>query len=149
MRLPLLLTVVLCVIVKVSGQAALTWKNVTDFAPWSRRFGHKAVNLGFDMDIYLMGGRSGKCLFNDVWMSSDAETWTQLPDAPWSRRYDFGAVSHFEEIFVIGGETGCCLKNDIWKSANPAANWTSLGNAPFEPRASFGLVSFLGKYKLP
>eukprot|EP01029_Cantina_marsupialis_P020030 TRINITY_DN4666_c0_g1_i1.p1 TRINITY_DN4666_c0_g1~~TRINITY_DN4666_c0_g1_i1.p1 ORF type:complete len:103 (-),score=10.74 TRINITY_DN4666_c0_g1_i1:79-387(-) len=70
-------------------------------------------------------------------------------DAPWSRRYDFGAVSHFEEIFVIGGETGCCLKNDIWKSANPAANWTSLGNAPFEPRASFGLVSFLGKYKLP
>lgn len=81
----------------------LNWTLVTDDAPFGKRSGH--TTLIFNNHIYLIAGRINaevnstdrpttdpdfvinKNYSNDVWMSEDAQSWTQLtPNAGFASR---------------------------------------------------------------
>jgi N-acetylneuraminic acid mutarotase len=80
--------------------------------------------------MWVMGG-FGNGLKNDVWYSSDGETWTQATSsASWSVRKGHTSVVYNNKIWVIGGLDG----NDVWYSsdgiswtqATSSASWSSL-----------------------
>lgn len=82
--------------------------------------------------VYLMGGWDGATRNNEVYVSGDMVQWTQLPNAPWSARYGFCAVSFNNRLYVLGGNDGSNL-NDVWWTTD-GVNWTQSVNAPWAIR---------------
>ena len=104
---------------------------------WSRRSSHTSVV--FDSKIWIMGG-AGTGYLNDVWSSTDGETWTEsTPEGSspkdtagedanwWAARYDHTSVvfdpdGKGERIWVLGGR-GTKNLNDVWSSPD-GSTWT-------------------------
>jgi len=86
-----------------------------------------------------MGGYDGSYK-NDVWYSSDGETWTQATSsAPWSARSYNTSVVYNNKIWVIGGfrfyDVNFILFKDVWYSSD-GINWTqATSSAPWSARA--------------
>eukprot|EP01029_Cantina_marsupialis_P017517 TRINITY_DN3936_c0_g1_i2.p1 TRINITY_DN3936_c0_g1~~TRINITY_DN3936_c0_g1_i2.p1 ORF type:complete len:112 (+),score=26.64 TRINITY_DN3936_c0_g1_i2:106-441(+) len=87
--------IVLCLLLTkklVRAQATLVWTEELENAPWLNRFGHKGINFG--SDLFVFGGRVGKCVLNDVWTATEIDQWTEVEnDELWSKRFDFEAVA--------------------------------------------------------
>lgn len=68
--------------------------------PWVSRAGFAA--LRFNNSIFVFGGENGPNLFNDIWISSDLQTWTNcvLSVPQWSPRVNF-AYLVFEVIVSL------------------------------------------------
>ena len=101
------------------------WYEKTNSANFNARYGH--TSLEFNNQMYVIGGTDGTNYYNDVWRSSDGETWTNLGNASFSVREGHSAVVYNNQIWVIGGKnsSGNVLK-DVWVSGN-GTTWTQAG----------------------
>jgi hypothetical protein len=82
------------------------------------RYGHRLVV--FDEKLWLFGGRNGAEYFQDIWYTSDGETWyCYAVDIGCGARYDFGLVEYDDKLWIIGGfdSTDTAL-NDVWNSSD-------------------------------
>jgi len=122
----------------------LSWERVTLDAPWSARWGARAVALPCGT-VALLGGvdSSGRNL-NDIWLSTDGGMdWEVLPEASWCARVGHGVVSlPGGDLILMGGLGSDCMLNDIWKSLDGGRSWQRVADtAPWSPRSWFGLVA--------
>lgn len=117
----------------------LTWEQITKKAEWDKRLDHEVAVL--NDELYLVGGYnpgkfSGDPYFEDVWKTTDGETWTNLTEnAPWLGRRGHSLITfddgNGDALFLIGGfsvneETGeRNYNNDVWKSTD-GENWTEV-----------------------
>ncbi len=103
----------------------ISWEQLTDNAPWEAR-SHHAVEV-HDGQLILAGGatydfdeRDDYRLFNDIWVSEDGATWTQITDsAPWTPRAFLELVSVGEYLLLLGGMdqlVGAPENRDFWRS---------------------------------
>ena len=93
----------------------------------------------------LMGGRANSpSRVNDVWQSTDGETWTPLPNADWAARYGHKAVWHNNRAYVMGGYNGGAFPKDVWSTAD-GESWVFEGNADWSGRWDFVAVSHNGR----
>jgi len=142
-----------------SSKDGANWTAETRDAPWEGRAGLSAVvHKGA---IYVLGGSqgddastggSGRVLFNDVWMSRDGRTWTEVVGVGprWSPRAGAAVVSKDGYLYLLGGERGfsCGFDptspcqpatatlyfNDVWRSRD-GARWEQVtAAAGWSPR---------------
>ena len=135
-----------------------SWEEVTKASgsnKWKARTGHTSVV--FNSKIWVMGGLGTKRL-NDVWSSTDGETWTESTPPNdkdgnpvtkdntnwWTARYDHTSVvfdpdGKGERIWVLGGYDGN-ERNDVWSSTD-GETWTE--STP--PRNARKITSGTGK----
>ena len=115
-----------------AGKKATYRFTVTDHFPV--RSGHQTVMLG--SEIYLIGGSTDSGDLNDVWKSTDGESWIRVlanntnrnSTTQFSRRNGHQSVALKNEIYVIGGIEGTPPAfNDVWKSTN-GQSWTRVQN---------------------
>lgn len=127
------------------------WTQLVKNAEWPNRYGHTAV--AYDQKIWIFGGYNpgvvkGDTYYEDVWSSSDGESWDLvLGKAPWLGRRGH-RVTVFNDgsgdaMFLVGGftvneETGYReYANDVWKSTN-GKDWTELKPRTHPPRDTLG-----------
>ncbi len=122
-----------------SSVDGVSWELETMDAPWHGRTGHSVVVL--NNKLFLIGGyavdedgestHNTNHYMNDVWESSDGETWTQVTEStPFGDRAYHEAVvvdvDGTDTIYVIGGRNkGVDYYDDIWKSTD-GENWTQV-----------------------
>jgi len=111
-----------------SSTDGAVWTQVTSSAGWTPRSGHGM--LVYNNELWVMGGIEYTCAFNctayknDVWSSSDGNSWTQVTAAAqFPVRTEFGAVVHNNELWVMGGSTwdftisiSPFTRADVWHS---------------------------------
>jgi hypothetical protein len=99
--------------------------------------------------LWLLGGadhvasdRSTDSFLNDVWVSTDGDTWTQVtPAAPWTPRDKAGVVVFQDRLYLLGGQDMA----DVWRSSN-GHDWTSLlTEADWGGRHDFARVVYDGR----
>lgn len=116
---------------------------------WPARAYFQAVRK--DDAVYVLGGQdfsANSNFFNDVWRSTDGETWEQMTaEAPWAGRAGLSAAVLGEHLYVMAGSRNddqavigpagptCEYFNDVWRSTD-GAEWEQMNDAaPWEPRA--------------
>lgn len=115
-----------------SGNGA-HWTTANTNAPFGGRYGSQV--LSYNGMLWLIGGNSNGILMNDVWNSTDGNTWTQVlastnstTPTQFSPREDFCALVYNNAMWVIGGYSNGKSDNDVWSSTD-GINWTQvLGN---------------------
>lgn len=140
-----------------NDQASLRLVSKESFAP---RAEHQVVS--FNNALVLVGGYLGLPTFetpdlrNDVWLSSDAISWTeQTANAGFSTRTGHQLVVFNNSLWLIGGNDSKVdylipgddngRKNDIWSSSD-GIYWTQqVTHAAFSPRSNHEVVSFNNK----
>ncbi len=116
-----------------SSTNGIAWTLETNTAAWPGRLGHQIAtyNDGSGEKMYLMGGYTSGYL-NDVWVSADGISWTQLtPSASWAGRLTFGGFNYNGQMLVFGGQATPDFLNDVyssidgtsWTEVTPAADW--------------------------
>ncbi|HSQ70666.1 MAG TPA: hypothetical protein VLM41_11330 [Steroidobacteraceae bacterium] len=151
-----------------SSKDGINWIEETSDAPWEGRAGLSAVvHKGA---IYVLGGSqgddastggSGRVLFDDVWMSRDGRSWTELTGAGprWTPRAGAAVVSKGGYIYLLGGERGfsCGFDpaspcqpatrtlyfNDVWRSKDGASWELVTASAGWSPRPGHQCVVLL------
>jgi len=115
-----------------------TWEQVVSGIPPFGRAG--AGGAVFRDKMWLLGGRKGSEVYNDVWSSSDGVSWTcELREAPWSRRHFFGAlvVVFKDKLWILGGAIQAYhpfrAYADVWSSSD-GRNWIKTAEGPWPPR---------------
>ena len=108
---------------------------ITTAASFSGRYNH--TNVVFDNKLWVIGGTDLSSYKNDVWYSTDGETWTEATaSAQFSARSSHTTVVFDNKLWVIGGyDENFAFKNDVWYSTD-GITWT-------EATAS---ASFSGRY---
>lgn len=113
-----------------------SWTQLPD-GPWHKRWLHSTACLS-DGSLVLAGGHSGFNVFNDVWMLSPNDEWTELSAAaPWSKRSQFGMVAFPDDSLLIGGDGNQAF---YFTSSVTQGTWTSLGKPPFSERSEYGMT---------
>ena len=112
----------------------------TQFTP---REGHQVVVK--DDAMYLIGGYDSLLLYkNDVWKSTNGESWQQITPTGtiFSPRSGHQVVVIGEDMYLIGGfDNSLSRKNDVWKSSNNGESWASVTeNADFTARSGHQVV---------
>ena len=93
--------------------------------------------------VYVMGGISPAPV-NDVWESTDAETWTRkVQNAEWPERYNLQVVTHNGRMYLIGGYTNA-RDNDVWSSVD-GKSWSFVANADWPQRDLHQAISHNGR----
>jgi N-acetylneuraminic acid mutarotase len=132
----------------------LTWEQVSSSNSWAGRYKH--ASTVFDGRLWIFGGYGYQGLgsdsyLEDVWYSSDGETWTcATMDAPWNGRTGHAVVTLGDWMYLIGGyavdEDGESTEdtdhymNDVWKS-DDGENWEQVcEEADFGERAYHGAI---------
>ena len=73
--------------------------------------------------LWVIGGRVGSSVKNDVWRSEDGADWTKVTNsADFSPRGAHRVVAHNNRLWMIGGWDGAARKNDVWRSED-GENW--------------------------
>ena len=99
----------------------------------------------------MLGGTDGKTR-NDVWSSTDGETWTQVDAAAeWKARGGYTSVVFNGKIWVMGGynvlnEESIESFNDVWSSPD-GSNWTQV-DAAADWKARWGHTSVVFDSKI-
>ena len=93
-----------------SSADGIDWHCHVETAPWAPRDYHEVAV--FDDKLWLLEGFDGKGNRNDVWYSSDGESWTELPDVPWAPRHAASVCVHRNALWVIAGNN---MESDVWK----------------------------------
>ncbi|MGB1038642.1 MAG: Kelch repeat-containing protein, partial [Bacteroidia bacterium] len=119
----------------------VSWENVKvkgsviDTSHWKGKHGHQVVV--HDGKMWVIGGTNGGVASNDVWSSTDGETWEKVKvydPTGFTPRTGHSAVSFKGKLWVIGGIASGTASNDVWSSGD-GKNWTQeLSNAPFSAR---------------
>lgn len=119
---------------------------------FAERTYHKAVV--FNDKIWVIGGgtpadnRQGEVLLNDVWSSSDGETWTQenIEVEHFSGRSFFQATTFDDKMWVLGGHYYTVSADNIWTSTD-GKTWELVDpeGQIFSPRWSYSIAVFKGK----
>jgi N-acetylneuraminic acid mutarotase len=102
-----------------------TWIRAAEQAGFPARAG--AALFMYQNRLWLVGGsgrdESGWDIpYNDVWATSDGQTWSRVLDnAPagaqrFEARADGGAAVHRSRMVLIGGETEWGIANDVWST---------------------------------
>ncbi|OGV36376.1 MAG: hypothetical protein A2020_02560 [Lentisphaerae bacterium GWF2_45_14] len=130
-----------------SEDNAKSWTILADNLPWKKR--GQAGCVVFNDKIWVMGGRKGGELLNDVWSSSDAINWKcEVEHAPWAGRQFHNAPLVFDDkIWIIGGAMigssyhPFLAYNDVWNSKD-GIHWQQvIEHAPWKARIwSFSVV---------
>ena len=107
---------------------------------FSRRSQHAAVAL--NNELYLIGGYDGTNALNDVWKSTDGQSWTRVltdtpnpPSTQLSRRLRHEAVALGDELYLIGGNDRTNFFNDVWKSTD-GKSWTRVLTDTLSPKST-------------
>ena len=125
--------------VYLSSDTGRSWRTQTTTAPFAERFTATAFNLrsadnlgGADV-VYVIGGRSSRDNYNDVWASSDeGRTWVAInPSAPFMQRSSAGGVVTKDGVLVIvggfadddEGQFNQKIANDVWASMDGGYSW--------------------------
>lgn len=128
-----------------SSSDGVSWNLVTESAPWLHS--DLPMTLAFKDRMWIMGGwKDGRLpthsASNQVWSSTDGQTWQLITEsAPWSPRLA-GAIVEFKgKIFLMGGTEDYyfgdarSLKNDVWSSTD-GKDWSLVtSSAGWSPRA--------------
>ena len=135
-----------------SSSDGQSWTQEIANAPWRIRAYH--TSIVFKNKIWVLGGHDGTISSadsNDVWSSSDGQSWTQeIANAPWTVRHDFASVVLNNKICIMGGDNHQYRNNnrifgDVWCSSD-GQNWTQkTANAPWANRQEFRSVIFSNK----
>ncbi len=98
-----------------------SWTKATDSAGWCPRAAPGAAVFGDKM--WVMGGMPyppWKLRVNDVWYSTDGDSWTCLVDsAPWRPRGWRSSLVYDNKIWVMGGDSteNSLTMGDVWYSS--------------------------------
>lgn len=94
------------------------WSQVVSHAPWSPRqwcsiasFNNKLWIMAGDLDI------KHDTMINDVWYSSDGESWTQQKGIFWKPRHATSIVEFNNKLWLVGGlisRNNGGVSNDVW-----------------------------------
>ncbi len=113
-----------------------------------------AAAVSFDGRLWVIGGTtdafSTSGMKNDVWSSTDGESWTHVTaNAGFSRRADFALAVFNGRMWVIGGigviGGGSVYLQDIWSSED-GINWTlEVADPAFGPGRDYLAVTFNGR----
>ncbi len=109
--------------------------------------------LGIDPDAPCPEFVPTSQFFNDVWRSTDGESWEEMTAAaPWDGRAGLSAAVLGEHIYVFGGSKNDDSSivgasgparvyfNDVWRSTD-GTEWEQVAEAaPWEPRAGAAVV---------
>jgi len=82
-----------------------------------------------DGKMWFMGGATYEMFprtyirpWNDVWSSTDGNSWRQVTaGAAWSGRWGFSLVVHNRKMWLLGGGNNGGMLSDVWYSELPAA----------------------------
>jgi len=129
-----------------SSTDGITWSRAGT-ASWSARGSHTVVV--YHDRLWMFGGadhvasdRSTDGFLNDVWVSDDGNTWTQVtPGARWTPRDKAGVVVFQDGLYLLGGQDTA----DVWRSSN-GRDWTPLvTEADWGGRHDFARVAYDGR----
>lgn len=126
------------------GPDAMHWvKKTTNTVPNITRH----TSVVFNNKIWILGGVDATgTRTNNVWSSSDGETWTNHGAAGWSARAYHTSLVFDNKIWVIGGiDYIPFFKNDVWYSSD-GLTWTqATASASFVARSHLSSVTFDNK----
>lgn len=123
----------------------------TDEPWWSIR--ERIPAVVFKDKLFIVGGNaypafgnanSTGAAYNDVWSSTDGNTWTQVTAAAaFLPRTNPAVFVHKDKLYVVGGkDNGGNLLNDVWTSTD-GNSWTQLTTASaFTPRWGHQVVVY-------
>ena len=126
------------------------WNQATLAAGWSPRMA--AGTVVFQDKMWILGGTANyffgdkTSLRNDVWCSSDGQTWLKVTEhANWSPRAFHQVVVLNEKIWVLGGGNYAPSHhalNDVWCSED-GCHWEQVvETAPWSPRIWFSSITY-------
>lgn len=94
-----------------SSSDGMKWECHTKSAPWKPRIYHDVAV--FDEKLWLLeGGVEGAGNTNEVWFSSDGESWKQLPGTPWKPRHAASVFVFKNALWMVAGNN---MESDVWK----------------------------------
>ena len=123
----------------------LAWTEVNTNVAFGGVYGHRIVE--FNGTLYSIGGIRGINRINEVWKSTDGNTWTQVTTVGnlFDPRNGHQVVVFNSKIWVIGGFTPNGRTNDIWSSSD-GATWTQeTTSGIFSARADHAATVLGGK----
>jgi hypothetical protein len=99
--------------------------------------------LAFDNKLWVMGGNDGNNLRNDVWYSTDGDSWVcATTSAPWTPR-NTCVVALAGRMWILGGYDWS-NRNDIWSSTD-GVQWDLVtDSAGWRPRGSHASAVWAG-----
>ncbi|MDH3682622.1 MAG: hypothetical protein OEV40_22025 [Acidimicrobiia bacterium] len=114
-------------------------------------------SLGIDPDAPCPEFLPTSEFYNDVWSSTDGQTWEQMTgSAPWQGRAGLSAVVVDDHLYVLGGSRNDDASiigadgpqrvyfNDVWRSTDGVEWELMTDDAPWEPRAGASVVAHRG-----
>jgi hypothetical protein len=122
-----------------SGLTLVSWSKVTSSAAFGTRA--RSGVIVFQDLMWLMGGQSitesssaiASRMYNDVWSSSNGESWTQVSvNANWSPRCGHSVAIFLSSMYVIGGSDVSRYYSDVWSSTNGIL-WTMVVETAQQP----------------
>lgn len=124
----------------------INWRSVTSNQFGARRGHATAV---FNDRIWMVGGINTDTPiwveYDDVWSSSDGETWTQqLEHAPFGHLFYPSLTVFNGKMFLIGVNRTSSLKAEVW-STTDGTSWNLETSDPFPPREAHQTVVFNDK----
>ena len=134
---------------KIAGVNDYSWNKLDDgvFEPREQ-----ASTAYFNNKIWLIGGRDGGQIFQDIWTADIKyvtgtnsngillENWQKLKNIPFSARYDFSTKVIDDYLWIFGGkgEDGLPVEDSIWYTKD-GENWINI-ETNIEPFSGSGLV---------
>ena len=121
-----------------------SWSLVKEDAPW--KYSDLPMTIAFADRMWMMGGwtngrLAGHGATNEVWSSTDGQSWDLVTHASWSPRIAAAIVEFKGRMWILGGTENyyfgdeTSLKNDVWSTAD-GKTWTrETAAAEWSPRA--------------
>ncbi len=89
----------------------------------------------FDNKMWVMGGDATGGVKNDVWFTTDGNSWTRAcSSAPWIIRNDHSSVVYDNKMWVMGGQNASGWLNDVWYSTDGTIWNQAIDSANWLPR---------------
>lgn len=120
----------------------INYRTIDKPFPEFSRVGQTIVE--FKNKLWMIGGRNGFNIYNDVWSSEDGINWEQVLDqAPFGVRYLHGSFTFNNKLWVIGGLDFSLaphgILRDVWSSEN-GSTWEKVSGDALPPYAGQHVV---------